>query len=81
MVIFVGSFELKYSVKFVNTRIKDIMDDDLSSEYLQSQTRVAYLCHILFDRLFLKKNELFRFHERSSTKGRTMKSLGVSHLD
>lgn len=53
---YASSFELEYEEGFFGARIKDIVDDKGSSEYLSSRIHTPYIQYIRISKLCLKNH-------------------------
>lgn len=73
--------DLEYSVSLVDARIKHIVHDTLSSEYLPTTTQETHVRHIRFATRCINDSVLLTLLDKMGTKGGTGKNLGIWHLD
>lgn len=76
-----GVFEFEYDVRIVDARIKDIVYNRLSSEYLRRRMPAIYVLYIWFAKLCLKNDQLLPLLKRLNIDVCCEKNLGNSHVD
>lgn len=76
-----GAFELEYCIWFVDARIKDIVDNTISFEYLPSSTSATCLRNILFARILLKSDHLLPLLKKLSVNVFKGRNPVVFHVD
>lgn len=64
LVNYAVDFDFEYGIKFFNARIKYIVNDTLSSLYLPTRIRAAYVRYIQFSKLCVNDSALFPELER-----------------
>lgn len=60
LLYYIGAFEVKYGLKFVNAGFTEIPDDTLPSRYLPFRKCSAYVGYTQFAELLLKSHEPLR---------------------
>lgn len=74
----VGAFEQESSAKFVDSNIKDIVNDAVSSAYQSSQKCTTY---VHYSKMLLNSTQQLPVLESLIREGPTGKSLGILQSD
>lgn len=72
---------MEYDIRFVNARIKGIVDNEMSSKYLAWGMGATYVLYIRFAKLYLQNNELHPLFERLRVDYESAKNLCIFHVD
>lgn len=68
-------------VKFAEAQAKEIADETMSSDYLQTRSRSTHNRYVRFERMNIKNVKLLDLLQTLKENETTRKSLGVSHRD
>lgn len=81
IISFSGAFELQYEVKFMQARIKHILDDMMSLHYLATRSRSSYLLYTRLARILSRNGEVLLLLKRVKIEAEGCKDLWASYLD